>query len=55
MVEWFNKYSPGLMCIGSKPHLFVNEVQTICCILTYIFCRYHIVEGKDRPQQLGKK
>ena len=25
MMEWFNKYAPGFMCIGSKPHHFGNE------------------------------
>ena len=22
MMEWFNKYAPGFMCVGHKPHPF---------------------------------
>ena len=36
------------MCIG-------NEWHTICCGFTSILWRAHIVEGKDRPPQLGPK
>ena len=25
MMGWFNKYSPGFMCVGRKPHPFGNE------------------------------
>ena len=25
MMGWFNKYSPGFMCVGRNPHLFGNE------------------------------
>ena len=31
IMEWFNKYYPGFMCVGRKPHLFGNESHTICC------------------------
>jgi hypothetical protein len=55
MMEWFNKYAPGFMCVGRKPHPFGNERHTICCALTSILWRAQIVEGKDRPQQLGPK
>ena len=36
MMEWFNKYAPGFMCVGSKPHPISNERHTICCGITYI-------------------
>ena len=29
MVEWYNKNSPGFMCVGSNPHPFNNECNTI--------------------------
>ena len=54
-MEWFNKWAPGFMCVGRKPHTFVNERHTICCALTSILWRSHIVEGKDRPTEIGKK
>ena len=25
MMEWYNKYAPGFMCVGRKPHPFGNE------------------------------
>ena len=55
VMEWFNKYAPELMCVGRKPRPFGNEIHAICCIITSIFCRSRIVEGKDRPEQLGQK
>ena len=55
MMEWFNKYAPGFMFIGRKPHPFGNESHTICCCLTSIFWRDHIVEVKYRPGPLGQK
>lgn len=55
MMEWFNKYAPGFMCVGRKPHPFGNERHTICCALSSILWRAQIVEGKDRPTQLGPK
>ena len=54
MIDWFNKYAPGFMCVGRKPHPFGNEGNTICCGLTYILWRSQIAEGKDRPQLLFK-
>ena len=54
-MEWFNKYAPGFMCVGIKPHPFGNERHTIFCGLTSIFCRDRIVEGKYCPQQLDQK
>ena len=55
MMELFNKYAPGFMCVGIKPHSFDNERHTICCGLTSILRRSKIAEGKDFPQQLGQK
>ena len=55
IMEWFNKWVPGFMCVGHKPHPFGNEWHTICCALNSILWRAQIVEGKDRPTQLGKK
>ena len=49
MMEWFNKYAPQFMCVGSKPHTFGNERHTICCGLTSIFWRSHIEGGKYSP------
>jgi len=55
MMEWFNKWAPGFMCVGRKPHPFGNERHTICCGQTNIMFRAQIVEGKDRPVMLGPK
>ena len=30
MMEWFNKWNPGFMCVICKPHNFGNERNTIC-------------------------
>ena len=53
MMEWSNKWSPGFICVGRKPHPFGNERHTISCALTSILWRSQIVEGKDRPTELG--
>ena len=53
MIEWFNKWAPGFMCFSRKPRTFDNEQHAICCALISILWRIHIVEGKDRPTQLG--
>ena len=55
MMECFNKWDPGFMFVGRKPHPFGNERHTICCALTSIMWRAQIVEGKDRPTEVGKK
>ena len=55
MMEWFNKWDPGFMCVGHKLHPFGNERHTICCALTSIMWRAQIIEGKDRPTELSKK
>ena len=55
MMEWFSKWDSGFMCVVRKPHPFGNERHTICWDFTSIMWRAHIVEGKDRPTELGKK
>ena len=36
MMEWFNKWAPGFMCVGRKPHPFGNDWHILCCALTSI-------------------
>ena len=55
MMGWSNKYAPGFMYVGHKPHPFGNERHTICCGLTSILWRAQIVEEKYLPRLLGKK
>ena len=43
------------MYVRRKPHPSGNEMHTICCGLTSIVWIAQISEGKDRPQQIGKK
>ena len=43
MMEWFNKWDPRFIYVGRKPHPFGNERHTICCALTTILWRAHIV------------
>ena len=55
MMEWFNKWDPGFMCVVRTPHTFGNERHAIFFILTSIMSRSQIVEGKDRPTQFVPK
>ena len=55
MMRWFNKWAPGFMCFGPKPHIFGNERHIICCAITSILYKAQIMEDKDRPTQLGPK
>ena len=55
MMKWFNKWYPGFICVGRKPHPFGNGLHTIFCALASVWWRAHIVEGKDRPTELGNK
>ena len=55
MMELLNKWAPRFMCAGRKTNPFGNERHNICCALTSILWKEQIVEGKDRPTQLGKK
>ena len=43
MMEWFNKFAHGFMCLGIKPHHLGNEMRTICCGLTSILWISQIV------------
>ena len=55
MSTWTNKYTcPGFVFCPRKPKDKGNEYHTICCGLTGIMFGWEIVEGKDRPRQLGK-
>ena len=54
-MEFFNKYAMGFICVGSKTRTLGGKTHTICCGLTSILFRAHIVEGKDRPWQCGPK
>ena len=49
MMEWFNEYSPGFMCVVRKPHPFGNERHKCFCGLASILWRAKVLEGKDRP------
>ena len=53
MMECYNKWAPGFMCVIHKPHLFVNQLHTIAYDINTIIWRAHIVGVKDRPAQLG--
>ena len=54
MSMWTNKFPcPGFMFNPHKPRPFGNEYHTICCCSSGIMWGIDLVEGKDRPQQLG--
>ena len=55
MMECYNNFPPGFMCVGRKPHPFVNQRRIICHGLTSILWRTHIVEKNNIPTQLGPK
>ena len=55
MMECIHKYVRIFMCVGRKHCPFGNERNTICCCLTSILCRSHILEDKDCPRPLGQK
>ena len=54
MMEWFNKWAPGFMCVVRKPHPLGNEQHTMCYALASILWRAQIVEGEYRPTELGR-
>ena len=39
MMEWLNKWAPGFMCVGHKPHTFENYQHTAVCAITSIMWR----------------
>jgi hypothetical protein len=53
MVKWLNEFSPGWMAVGRKPSPFGNEYHTMACAVLHVIFWIEIVEGKDRPPQLG--
>ena len=54
MSVWTNKFTcPGFMFVPHKPWPFGNEYHTICCCSLGIMWGIDLVEGKNRPQQLG--
>ena len=55
MSIWFGRFTcPGWVFVPRKPHPFGNEYHSICCGLSGIMCAIELVEGKDRPKELGK-
>ena len=56
MSIWTNKFlCPGFMFVPRKPWPFGNEYHTVCCCLTGIMWGIDMVEGKDRPRDLGQQ
>lgn len=52
---WFNRWTcPGWMFIPQKPHPFGNEYHTLCDGVWGVLYHLEIMEGKDRPAQLGR-
>ena len=54
MMVWYTKFAPGFMVVPRKPHPFGNEFHSICCCSCMIMYMVEMVEGKDRPKELGK-
>ena len=51
-----NKFTcPGFMFVPRKPWPFGNEYHTVCCCLSGIMWGIDMVEGKDRPRDLGQQ
>ena len=56
MSKWLNEYTcPGFMCVPRKPWPLGNEWHSICCAKSGVMYRVELVEGKDRPIELGPK
>ena len=36
IMECYNKFDTGLMCVKRKSHIFGNKRHTICCGIPYI-------------------
>jgi len=54
MSYWTNMYScPGFMFVPRKPWPLGNEWHTICCGRSGVMYAVELVEGKDRPRQIG--
>jgi hypothetical protein len=55
MSPWTSRWTcPGWMFVPRKPHPMGNEYHSICCGESGIMYGIEMVEGKDRPQQLGR-
>eukprot|EP00957_Ditylum_brightwellii_P141759 10801006-Ditylum_brightwellii.AAC.1 len=56
MSVWTNKWtSPEWIYCPRKPHPYGNEYHSICDGLSGIMHYVEMVEGKDRPCELGKQ
>lgn len=54
MSPWTSRWTcPGWMFVPRKPHPMGNEYHSICCGESGIMFAIEMVEGKDRPPQLG--
>ena len=52
---WTNQFTfPGWMFVPRKPYPKGNEYHSICCGDSRILYRWWLVEGKDRPKELGR-
>ena len=45
MMEWYNKFAPGFMCVGQKPNNFGNGLHIICFWLTSIVLGRRLSKG----------
>ena len=54
MSKWTSRWTcPGFMFVPRKPWPMGNEYHSICCALSGIMYWIELVEGKDRPPELG--
>jgi Transposase IS4 len=54
MMVWSSQFTcPGFMFVPRKPHPFGNEWHSICCGISGVMFAIELVEGKDRPPNLG--
>ena len=54
MSIWFNRWTcPGWVYCPRKPHPFGNKYHTACCAESGILFSMEMVEGKDRPRDIG--
>ena len=55
MIEWFNKYETGFMCVGRKPRHFGNEKNIVCCGFTLLFGEHRQWKTKIALNNLVKR
>jgi hypothetical protein len=54
MSKWTSRWTcPGFMFVPRKPWPMGNEYHSVCCALSGIMFSIELVEGRDRPRQLG--